>query len=423
MAVTDALRETHRVTRSRAPIQRQHAYSEDGGLPPLCDAGHVLIVVAYYPPAPSGMSVTMHNLLSRFHPASYSVVTAGGLTHRAIEAAERARVYRVVSTLRRVSSRLDLWWQDRKLKTTISLLAELVARTGAKAMVGVYPTFHFLKLAREAARATGTPWVAYLHDTVAEGLANSALAKEAVCLQNQVFAEAASVLVMSGGMAELYTRKYGLACAALEHTYPEPIPDQLPEHTALRQAFWAGATYGINHKAVARVSAALKRLDCPLLMTTTAKPRSLMQQGIAGDHVKTTFFPKREDYLSALQRQGVLILALNWPDEGSLHEDELATIFPTKTPEYLASGRPILVHCPDHYFLARYFRRHGCGLIVSERSEAGLAEAIGVLLTDAPEVRTMRQAGLIAAQQFSAEAIASRLRGAVKAAVQEGNHA
>ena len=409
------------MTRLKVPTQQEYIHPENQALPQLCEAGHVLVVVAYYPPAPSGMSVTMHNLLSHFHPASYSVVTAGGLTHQAIEASEQAQVYRVFSSLRRVSSRLDRLWQDRQLPSAVSVLSDLIDQTDAKAIVGVYPTYHFLKLAREAARATGVPWVAYLHDTVAEALANSTLAKRALSLQNQVFAEAASILVMSSGMAELYRRKYGLASTPLEHTYPEPIPQRLPEHAAMRQAFWAGATYGINHRAVARVSAALKRLDYPLLMTTTARPKSLIQQGITGDHLKTTFFPKREDYLSALQQQGVLILALNWPDEATLHEDELATIFPTKTPEYLASGRPILVHCPDHYFLAQYFRRHGCGLVVSERSEAALAEAIAFLLADSSEVKAMRQAALITAQQFSAREIASRFRRTIESTVKEGN--
>jgi glycosyltransferase involved in cell wall biosynthesis len=188
-----------------------------------------------------------------------------------------------------------------------------------------------------------------------------------------------------------------------------------------RSAVWAGATYGINHKAVARVATALQSLDCGFLLTTTATTQDLAQQGIAGDHLRTTFFPRREDYLAALREQGVLILALNRPDEGTLHADELATIFPSKTPEYLASGRPILVHCPEQYFLARFMRQHQCGLIVSERSEAALADAIGWLLADSPEVRQLRQAALVAAQQFSPEAIAARLRNAIEVSVREGN--
>ncbi len=379
----------------------------------------MVVVVAYYPPEPGGMSTTMHNLLSRFRPTSYSVVTAGGLTHRAVTASAQAHVYRVISSLRRISSRLDLWWQQRNLPTAVANLCEVIDQTQAKALVAVYPTYHFLKVAREAALLKGLPWVAYLHDTVAEGLSNTPLAKEAAVLQDQVFVEAARVFVMSQGMAELWRRKFDLDCVPLEHTYPEAIPQRLPERPTLRQAFWAGATYGINDKAVARVSSALGRLGCPFLLTTTARPRHLRRSGLVGDHIRTTFFRKRSDYLVALQQQGLLILALNWPDEASLHEDELATIFPTKTPEYLASGRPILVHCPEHYFLAKFFRRYGCGIVVSDRSEAALVETMAYMLIEPPDLTGIRVAALAAAQQFRPTAIAARLREAVEAAVQE----
>lgn len=47
-----------------------------------------------------------------------------------------------------------------------------------------------------------------------------------------------------------------------------------------------------------------------------------------------------------------------------------------KTGEYLASGRPILVHAPAGSFLDWYFTRHECGVVVSERDPEVLAEAI-----------------------------------------------
>jgi glycosyltransferase involved in cell wall biosynthesis len=55
---------------------------------------------------------------------------------------------------------------------------------------------------------------------------------------------------------------------------------------------------------------------------------------------------------------------------------------PSKTGEYLASGRPILVHAPADSFLVWYFRRYECGLIVDTPDSVRLAEAVERLLTD-----------------------------------------
>ena len=45
-------------------------------LPPLSNAGHVLVVTAFWPPWMSGSSVLMHNLLRAFDPNSFTVVTS-----------------------------------------------------------------------------------------------------------------------------------------------------------------------------------------------------------------------------------------------------------------------------------------------------------------------------------------------------------
>jgi hypothetical protein len=375
-------------------------------LPPLYEGGHVVVAVAHYL-LPSGMRVTMRNLLSNFDPTSYSIATVSG-SRRFLEE-DHAQVYPIMSTLRRFSSRLDGRWLDWQLPSATSKLIKLVEQTEAKAIVGVYPSFHFLKISRDAAKATRVPWIAYLHDTVAEGLSSTRWAGRAAELQEQVFTEADSILVMSQGMADLYKQKYHLTCQPLEHTYPEFIPKRPPQSPALRQAFWGGDIYNINHQAVKRVSEALQRLNCPFLLTT-AKPETLEPQGIAGDHIKTIFFRERADYLKALHGQSILILALNWPDESPVHGDELATIFPTKTPEYLVTGRPILVHCPEHYFLARFFRENRCGIVVTERSVEALTEAIGRVLEDPTAVSDLQQAALTAAQIFRGDRIAKRFQ-------------
>jgi glycosyltransferase involved in cell wall biosynthesis len=50
--------------------------------------------------------------------------------------------------------------------------------------------------------------------------------------------------------------------------------------------------------------------------------------------------------------------------------------------EYLASGRPILVHAPADSYVSRYFTEHQCGVVVGRNEPSVLAEAIDHIIHD-----------------------------------------
>jgi glycosyltransferase involved in cell wall biosynthesis len=50
--------------------------------------------------------------------------------------------------------------------------------------------------------------------------------------------------------------------------------------------------------------------------------------------------------------------------------------------EYMASGRPILVHAPPDSFLSWYFKKYECGLVVDRNKPVELAHAIQQILDD-----------------------------------------
>ena len=306
------------------------------------------------------------------------------------------------------------WWCDWQIQSAVGKLVRLIEHTRANTIVGIYPSFHFLKIAREACRITQVPLLVYLHDTIAEGLSDTRLAARAIKLQEQIFTEASTILVMSRGMADLYEKKYGLSCQPLEHTYSETIPEILPRIRTQRQGFWGGDIYNINARSVTRVSEALQRINYSFFLATKMTTQHLKRQGLTGDHLSTGFYSNRAAYLNTLKQQDILILALDWPDESPKHIDELATIFPTKAPEYLASGRPILVHCPENYFLARFFREHNCGLVVTERCVDALERAVQSLLKDSSQVEIMRKSALATAKLFLAGQLANHFQTAVQ---------
>ena len=383
--------------------------------PALCSAGHVVVVSAGWPPTPGGSSVLMRNLLEGFDPESYTVVT----THNAHRGPQEEGAPRVVGVLPEPGRLGRLGARLTDLQTPVAAVRtlKLLRATQARVVVAAYPDLHLLGVAMWAARRAAVPVVGYLHDTVAEANAHRFLYNRITeRLQARVLRDATHLFVMSQGMSDLYQDKYQIQTTPLEHTYMEPIPKTVPDTPAQRTGFWAGAVYGINRHALGRVTAALGTIDTPLEVASRHTVEDLAERGITGTRIETSFYGSRPDYLTAVQQKGVLILALDGPDESPFHRDELATIFPTKTPEYLASGRPILVHCPDDYFLARFFKDKGCGQVISERSESALAEALAALLENAEIQNTLGEAALNAAHMFQAEPLRARFQHVIERA-------
>jgi glycosyltransferase involved in cell wall biosynthesis len=86
------------------------------------------------------------------------------------------------------------------------------------------------------------------------------------------------------------------------------------------------------------------------------------------------------DEIRALQRNAdVLFLPLAF---SSPYPRLIRSSSPAKLGEYLASGRPVLVHAPRDTFVAEYFREHRCGVVVDEPDPVVLAAAVRQLLED-----------------------------------------
>lgn len=363
-----------------------------------------ILAITPFPPLLSGSSVIAYNLLSQFSPSIFSLVTISSSVQTGLEKPKEFDI-RYALQIPRIPSRFVRHWIQWQLPKAVRLVLKWVEQIRPEVILAIYPDYEYLYIAREVAQITGLPLIVYLHDTIAESLSHTYLADNAQRLQDQIFSEAVRILVMSEGMAELYEHKYRLKTYPLVHSYPDLIPNDLqdiPNVPIYANMFWGGNVYNINSRGVKRASDAAAALKMSFFLATRTSEKSLSHLGIAGPHIQTGFYPIRSDYLKIVQQQAVLLLALNWEDESSIHGEELSTIFPTKTPEFLAAGRPILVHCPEHYFLARFFRERNCGLVVSERSPHRLEEALQSLQSKNNEVRSMQAAALQTAQIFSA---------------------
>lgn len=382
-------------------------------LPDLIENSRVFYLTCAFPPVPAGSSVINRNLLSKFNPESFKVFTTKANINAMVEGFQDLEINRVFKSFY-FSSRLNFYLSKAQINSAVKKVIKSAEKDKPEVLVGVFPDYYFLKITRDAAKELQIPFVAYLHDTISESAYGGKLYKDSLKLQDLVFEEASAILVMSDGMRDLYKEKYNIESMPLQHTYLEDIRNDFPEGDLPRRAFWGGDIYGINLSSVRRVSNALRKNDYRFFLATGFKKDRFAKMNFDITNIEIGFFSKRKEYLENLTKSGILVLALDWPDESHVHRDELATIFPTKTPEYLAAGVPIIVHCPEDYFMAKFFKDNDCGFVVSERSEEAISDAISVIHSGMDEVIEKRRNALMAAKIFDSDELAGKFKNVLK---------
>lgn len=376
---------------------------------PPAGSHRFLIVSGFFAPRPGGGAETLRNLLHWIDPSTYRVVTAG----RPRGEPETTPI--AEARVHRCSWALPFGAKGQQLVQTLQIpLATLRAawiarRGGCRTIVGVCPDLQFMAVAYLTHRLTGLPLAVYLLDLIDEGGHTGYLGALARWLQRGILKRARVVWTISEATADHIRTALRTPAEALPHCYNEPIA-AAPEPAAGTgcSLLFCGNVYDINSAALARVLRAAGRVPGAVAHVVGPNSSETLARidGGAGDHVKADFLDSRADVLGFMRAQDVLVACLSWPEESWVGVKELATIFPTKLPEYLAQGRPILVHCPEDYYLARFVREHDCGWVVSERSEDAIVRALDEIRRDAGLRRTRCENALATAWRFAGHAIA-----------------
>lgn len=368
--------------------------------------GPLLIVSGFFPPRPGGGSEVLRNLLNWLDPTEY-VVATGGLPPDEVKTTPVAG-----ARVHLLSWASPVHWKGHQLTKMLQIplaairAARLARRERCRAILGVYPDLQFMAVAYLAHRMTRLPLAAYLLDLFEEQGHGGYLGVLARWLQARVLRSARPLWTISQAMADHLRGTQSVPAEPLLHCYNEPIPEVPPVTGDFSKdglaLFFCGAVYDINAASLGRVVRVAGRLAGARVNVFGPNPRKLLERyDLLAPHVQTGFFSHRADLLAFMATQDVLLACLSWPDESWVGSKELSTIFSTKLPEYFAQGRPILVHCPDDYFLARFVREHDCAWVVSERSEDAIGRTIEQIWSDAG-TRSRRCANALAAARLFA---------------------
>ena len=355
------------------------------------------IVSHVLPPSPSGQAMVLHRLLSGTPPERYFLVSledhSEGDKNGSSPGKLPGRHYHLAPPLRlRDFPGPGLGFAMGYLNARIAVrsrarqIAEIARKEGCGLLVGCTGDLYDLPSAALAARWEKLPFVPYIFDDYIYQWTGNAR-RIASLLEPSILRHARAVIVPNEFALEGYSRRCGAPGVVVRN--PCLLPD-LAELDGVKRVFgpgefhivYTGAVYHAQADAFRNLIGALSLpgLEKTRLHIYTAQSGTeLERRGIAGPMVIRHPHVPPAEVPTILRQADILFLPLAFR---SPIPEVIRTSAPGKTGEYLAAGRPVLVHAPRDSFLSWYFRTNGCGEAVDREDPDALAAAILRLRAD-----------------------------------------
>lgn len=231
-----------------------------------------------------------------------------------------------------------------------------------------------------AARRLRLPYVIYLYDLYRGNNISGILGLLAKFLERPILTNAQKVILTNEGTEDYYRRRYGskISTAVVHNStfsdayekFRQPYAPQPPY-----RIIFTGHVYWPQEESVLNIIKAMKQLsDLPLTLDMYIPvPPPRIREAIIG-HDNITLSSANQDDMPRIQNQATLLfLPLSW---NTPSPDIIATATPGKFTDYLASGRPMLIHAPDYAYVSRYAREHDLGIVVDQNDVGQLAKTI-----------------------------------------------
>lgn len=332
--------------------------SEESFFPPIIRGGHVLYFTNGYNNTISGTSIVNRNLLSSFSEESYTLLT---YTDKFDLFKRNDNIWPVIYT-NSFFGRYNKLIAQFQVRIALWRIVNDPLIKKVKVIVATNPDIILLSLAEKVASKLNIPFFPYLHDTISEAYKNTKYENYSIKVQNDVFKTSKKIFVISDALSDLYLKKYDIQTIVLRHIFNKRNEQVLiKKSTKITKLFWGGGIYDINKSSLVAFSNIISGSNLFLELTTQRSPEYLKSIGMNFTNIDVKFFPKESDYYDAIKNSDLLIIILDSTENSSTNIDEISTIFPTKTLDFLASGSPILVIADKNYFIYKFFEKHDCG--------------------------------------------------------------
>jgi glycosyltransferase involved in cell wall biosynthesis len=353
------------------------------------------------PPDGGGQATVLGRLLGGLDPASYRLVNSGRRHATTVPAATAWPAARVpqpwlLRKLRKATALQPLVFEAMVASRTRAVarllrrdrcaavvgctgddLVDLPAAVAAAGMLGIPAYLYYFDDYRFQWKATGLVW----------GPAAAARLRDRV--EARVLAGAAGVIIPNEALADEVRRRSQVPVQIVRNPIDTDLYASLRSRSrgaadGPRRVVYTGAVYEAQGGALRNAARAIEALraegrDIALHLYTPDPPERLRAQGIPDSVVVHPAVPLAE--AAAIQcRADVLLLPLSFT---SNYPELIRTSAPGKFGEYLAAGRPLLVHGPADSFPSRFATAHDCAAVCDVDDIGTLARLLTRLLDDA----------------------------------------
>jgi glycosyltransferase involved in cell wall biosynthesis len=350
----------------------------------------VAIVSHVLPPTWSGQSMILARLLEGFDPESYILIRTMDLPidDHAYLPPLPARTFHLPEAFVSIPGG---WRQHlatgrslaRTLRSRAGGIAKIARREGCSAIVACSAGDMLdVPAGYLGARRVGVPFFPYFFDHWSQqSQLGPGRRRFAERVEARLVRSAKTVIVPNEHLARELEESYAASVAIVRNgclVGPDPgAPPAVRDEAAI---VYTGAVYAANHDTFRNLLAAIElaNVDARAHVYTAQSNEELAAAGIEGALAVHDHLPGAD--VPAVQRSADVLflpLAFDSPFPALIRSSN-----PGKMGEYLASGRPILAHAPPDSFVAEYFRKHECGVLIDRLDPHALADGLERIVGD-----------------------------------------
>jgi glycosyltransferase involved in cell wall biosynthesis len=366
---------------------------------------------AFAPPSSGGVPVVMHRLLARL---GVPLVTFTDRRNRSVGpgAAWLPGSYRYFLKIPPWNRFAIYRWPFGLANVVLAVFAGIRAgldarRIGAGWVLSVADDGFSPIGGHVAARVAGVPHVLWVFDLWGENAFMDVDRWLARRLEGPIWRRASAIVVHTDKIDELYRRKHGVGCRVVP-TPGGPIDaddgQREPERSAPYEVVTGGAVYWAQEEAMRRLSRVCREMP-DVTLTYIGDGSGLPEKEIFADRVEAqTDYP---EFRRRLRDADILFLGLSFD---STAPAIVRTGTPARLVDFMASGRPLLIHAPPDTHVATYARSEDFAEVVDLPSDEALVAGLRRVLED-PEASRARvdRAKDLAAVSHDPERVRGRL--------------
>lgn len=238
-----------------------------------------------------------------------------------------------------------------------------------------------------AARILGREVTYYVHDPFKEKFLMKTSFEKGLMfyIERKIMSDKATkIVVLNDGLKELYeVYKPSIVLRNISTWDISNLKSEsrIGEHDFFKIAF-SGSVYENNRELVySLVDVVSRNSDYELHMFGNYGKKDLSYfESIK--NVTIRFIPAQDLLFTELQNFDLHYLPLSFIGHKDLPLECLQPVFPTKTLDYILTNKPILLHCPENFFLASFFKKYEIGYCLHSREKRELEIALRKLASE-----------------------------------------